>query len=519
MAVVAVALVSACAHNPQSLRAIPQDHLAEIQRPEIPLVVNDRVQDWIHYFQGAGRSHFELYLQRSGKYIPMMRKILKSHGLPDNLVYLSMIESGFNPHAYSRARASGAWQFIYQTGLHYGLKVNSWVDERRDPEKSTIAAAKYLKDLYDRFNNWYLAAAGYNAGEGKINRAIRKYATEDFWKLSEKRYLRAETKNYVPKLIAAALIAKNPQDYGFDQIRYEEPISYDEVVLDAPMDLRVAAKLAGVSYEDLKGLNPDVLHWVTPPQSDTFSLRVPSGSAPRFKNHLDSLDRTAWLGEEKLKIDTSTTLARLAREHNVQEDIIVAANKRSLNEVVRPGDTIILPFDPPAGEEFYEKVYEIARHNGSRGGGKVVAYRVRNGDTINRVSRRTGISVASLRKFNPQVSWGHLSKGQRLSLYRTASSGHSRVASSSRNRKSVPARPHHPSAQSVATQSGVSAKGYATHHVKSGDTLVAIAKKYGVSTRDLKTANGISSARRLQAGRNIRVPIPQNLATMSGPSL
>src|SRR3989338_4539642 len=239
--------LSACATAPKQAKTISQDHFAEIQRPNIPLVMNDQVQGWLDYFQGRGRVHFERYLRRSGKYTQMMRQVLKSEGMPGDLVYLSMIESGFNPHAYSSARATGAWQFIYETGRRYGLKVDSWVDERRDPEKSTVAAAKYLKDLYDRFNNWYLAAAGYNAGEGKIGRAIRKYATEDFWEIAEQKYLKRETKDYVPKLIAAALIAKDPEKYGFTNLRYEEAISHDTVTLPSSTDLRVVAKLASVS--------------------------------------------------------------------------------------------------------------------------------------------------------------------------------------------------------------------------------------------------------------------------------
>lgn len=364
----ALGFLSACATAPK-MGTNPTtpvvDHFSEVNNLSIPLVMNDRVQDWIDYFQGAGRSHFELYLRRSGKYIPMMKKILRQQGLPEDLVYLSMIESGFNPHAYSRARATGAWQFIYQTGQRYGLAADNWVDERRDPEKSTIAAAKYLKDLYDRHNNWYLAAASYNAGEGKIDRAIKKYDTEDFWELTHGRYLKAETKAYVPKLIAAALIAKNPKKYGFTDIEYEDPIIFDEVVVQGPLDLRVAAKCAEVSYEDIKVLNPELLHWVTPLLRREYQLKIPKGSREKFSKNYSELASEDQLGDEKVTVTKTATVERLARKHRVPAVLLAAANGLSTRDTVRTGHSIVVPFDPPAGETFREKNY-MTSYKGKR---------------------------------------------------------------------------------------------------------------------------------------------------------
>ncbi|MGZ3536586.1 MAG: lytic transglycosylase domain-containing protein, partial [Thermodesulfobacteriota bacterium] len=191
---------------------------------DIPIVINGRVEQFIQFFQTTIRHKFITWLARSEKYIPFMKGVLKEHGLPEDLVYLSLIESGFDPNAYSRAKAVGLWQFMYFTGKRYGLRSNWWVDERRDPEKSTIAAAKYLKDLYEMFACWYLAAAGYNAGEYKIINAIKRYKTEDFWKLANYRYLKRETKDYVPLMIAATLVAKEPEKYGFTGVEYQEPL-------------------------------------------------------------------------------------------------------------------------------------------------------------------------------------------------------------------------------------------------------------------------------------------------------
>jgi len=191
------------------LEKLPVDPRKQAQEFDIPIVINARVEHFIQYFQTTARKIFVNWLARSERYIPFMRNLLRESGLPEDLVYMALIESGFNPYAYSRMKASGPWQFIYFTGKKYGLNVSWWVDERRDPEKSTIAAAKYLKDLYDLFECWYLAAAGYNAGEGKIINAMKRYRTEDFWELTKYRYLKRETKDYVPQMIAAALIAKN----------------------------------------------------------------------------------------------------------------------------------------------------------------------------------------------------------------------------------------------------------------------------------------------------------------------
>lgn len=503
--VVLVATLTACAGAPKRAKTISQDHFAEIKRPDIPLVMNDRVQDWIDYFQGKGRVHFERYLRRSGKYIPMMRRILKSHGMPDDLVYLSMIESGFNPHAYSSARATGAWQFIYHTGIRYGLKVNSWVDERRDPEKSTVAAAKYLKDLYDRFNNWYLAAAGYNAGEGKIDRAIQKYDTEDFWKIAKEKYLRTETKDYVPKLIAAAMLAKHPAKYGFKGINYEEPVLFEEVVLEGPVDLRVAAKCAGTSYDEMKKLNPEILHWVTPPDYKGYHLKVPGGAADRFRRKYASLSAAERLGGEKLKVEESVSIASLAREHGVPAVLLAAANGYSSDTTVKGGRSIVLPMDPPEGESFHEKVYERGKR-----GGKAIAYRIRRGDSIRSISRKTGISVAALKKYNSHVNWSKIRKGQKIKLYASAA-----TVKKSRKGSEEGYKSRRSGGGKVAM---VKKKGRSTHKVRSGDTLSEIAQRYKVSVSALKAANKISSPKGLRAGKTIKIPKPRSASKGSGGS-
>ena len=252
---------------------------------DIPITINKQVEFFIEYFQTRVSKRFGIWLARSGRYVPMMRAILKEHGLPEDLVYLAMIESGFSCKAYSRAHAVGPWQFIRGTARRYGLKVNYWVDERRDPVKSTYAAAKYLRDLYAEFNSWYLAAAGYNAGEVKIRRALARYGADDFWSISQRkrRYLKQETKQYVPKMIAAALIAKNPSKYGFDDIKYDAPLKFDQVKVYAGTSVSVAAKLIGLKTGAISELNPELRRWCTPPTDGMYTLRVPAGKGGPLK--------------------------------------------------------------------------------------------------------------------------------------------------------------------------------------------------------------------------------------------
>ncbi|MBA4419320.1 MAG: hypothetical protein C0392_15670 [Syntrophus sp. (in: bacteria)] len=313
---------------------------------DIPIVFNDAVKYYVVYFAVEKKKIFANWLKRSRNYVPMIRKILKEHGLPEDLVYLAMIESGFNPKAYSTANACGPWQFIYATGSRYGLKVNFWIDERRDPEKSTVAAAKYLTDLFNQFGCWYLAAAGYNAGEGRVGRAIEKHSTNDFWELSKYNALPKETREYIPKLIAASIIAKDPEKFGFGSISYENPLAFVEVKVPRATSLAAIAKARSMSITGVKSLNPELLRGITPPDMDQYAVKLPSPvDAEEFSRGLE----TAMSKERKIqdvmvyKVKKKDTMAKILKRYRIIEEEINLVNNCDTQIKIKPGMTLNIP--------------------------------------------------------------------------------------------------------------------------------------------------------------------------------
>jgi membrane-bound lytic murein transglycosylase D len=310
---------------------------------DIPIVINARVEEFIQYFQTTLRDRFVTSLARSEKYIPFMKNLLKEHGLPEDLVYMALIESGFDPYAYSRSKASGPWQFIFWTGKKYGLRVSWWVDERRDPEKSTLAAAKYLKDLHEKFSCWYLAAAGYNAGEQKIITAMKRYRTEDFWKLTKYRYLKRETKNYVPQMIAAALIAKDPERYGFTDVEYQEPLRYEKVKVPELTDLFLIAKACETSLEEIKDLNPELRRGVTPPNETEYEIKIPFGKKDLFPKNFEALQPLEKFQFKTHLVKKGETLPRIANLYRVELEPLLEINHLKKTSPISKGMTLLIP--------------------------------------------------------------------------------------------------------------------------------------------------------------------------------
>ncbi|MEJ2066371.1 MAG: LysM peptidoglycan-binding domain-containing protein [Deltaproteobacteria bacterium] len=378
---------------------------------DIPIVVNDQVEYFIEYFQTTQRKAFSLWLQRSGRYIPMMKEVLREHGLPEDLVYMALIESGFNPRAYSRRRASGPWQFIYRTGKRYGLTVDWWIDERRDPEKTTIAAARHLKDLYDQFSCWYLAAASYNAGAGKISRAIQRYKTEDFWELTKHRYLKRETKNYVPKMIAAALIAKSPEKYGFADIEYDEPIRYEKVAVSDATDLRVIARCSETDYEVIKALNPELLRWCTPPDYQNYQAKIPEGKREIFLQNFAQLEPSERITFRRHYVRSGDTLSQIARRYRTGVSAIMQMNHLRNPRHLRAGTSIIIPIPADKAVSIRKKTHAATTSPKTAEKPKAIPtidessleeirYVVQEGDTLWDIALMYNLRVEDIRRWN-----------------------------------------------------------------------------------------------------------------------
>ena len=371
---------------------------------DIPMVMNEKVQYFIDYFSKTQHDIFAKWLERSEQYIPKMKKILRDNGLPEDLVYMALIESGFNTHAMSRRRACGPWQFIRSTARLYNLKVDWWIDERRNPEKSTLAAARYLKNLYDTFGSWYLAEAAYNAGPIKIMRAMQRHKTDNFWNLADHKSLKKETRDYVPKLIAAAMIAKNPSAYGFTDLDYEKPMEKDTVTLAHQIDLHVAAKLADTSYETIKELNPELLRWATPPVQ-SYTLNIPSGAKEQFLAGLENLPRSELFSYKRYLIRQGDSLYVIARAYGVPLQELRSMNHIRNVKELRPGHAIIIPVSPYAHREavaYKERVKTINYDpdQGAKTNSRYIYYRVKQGDTLWDIAHKFDVTVSRIKYSN-----------------------------------------------------------------------------------------------------------------------
>jgi soluble lytic murein transglycosylase-like protein len=276
---------------------------------DVPVAKNKEVKAYLVYFTTERKNTIRNYLARSTRYLPMIREVFQEHGLPEDLAYLAMIESGYNPHAYSHAHACGLWQFIQGTGRRYGLAINNYVDERRDPVKATHAAAKYLLDLYKQFGSWYLAAASYNCGENRVQREIDASTHKNFWELSANQRLPNETKNYVPQMIAATIIAKNPDKFGFKNIPYQPRLQYDTIKVNEPTSLKAAAIACNVPAEEIAFLNPELRKGVTPPDQAQYVLKIPKNTTELFARNIQMARMEAPAGASAA-VQTARSAAR-----------------------------------------------------------------------------------------------------------------------------------------------------------------------------------------------------------------
>jgi membrane-bound lytic murein transglycosylase D len=452
----------------------------------IPLQINHRVELAMKYFQTKGRKVFTRWLERSGKYENLVKSVLRDHELPEDLMYLAMIESGFNPRAYSYARASGMWQFIYSTGKYYGLRSDWWFDERRDPLLASEAAAKHLKDLYKRFDDWYLALAGYNCNPRKIERRIRQYNTRDFWKLKR---LPRQTRNYVPTYIAATIIAKNPKKYGF-YVERQDPVEFDTVRISEAVDLNVVAGCVDTTFDAIKEINPAVRRWCTPPGVGDFILNIPKGSKEKFITNyalIPDKEKRSWV---RHRIKNGETLSQIARKYATTTGVIKSYN-RIRGTFIRAGEYLIIPV--PQNKNYYKSYRTYASTSKSKkqrkritipNGYKKISYRVKKGDTLGEIAEVYNTRASKIRSWNGLYYGQHIYPKQKLAIW-------------------VP--PTFDQEQNTyAKTSPVILNPDEYYTVRSGDTLWDIAQKYGVSISNLKRWNNKRS-NKIKPGEKLRI--------------
>ena len=413
-------------------------------RSDLPLMINEYVAGYINYFSTHGRGVFEGAWVRSGQYREMILRIFREEGIPQDLIYLAQAESGFKPLALSRARARGMWQFMASRGVGYGLRRSWWVDDRQDPEKATRAAARHLKDLYNQFGDWYLAMAAYNSGPGNVQQAVRRTGYADFWELYKRNVLPAETKNYVPIILAMTIMSKNPAQYGLDAIQPDPAMKYDVVKVNYPVDLRLVADCVDVSVEQMVDLNPSLLRRTTP-KDQPFDLRLPEGTKDKYEKAIAAIPvekRVAW---RYYKVQPGDTLAGVARKYRTTERAIAQANHLEPGPLASETKLVIPVNGASSGKIVYSR---YASH-----------YRTHTGDTVLTVAEDFGVPPDRLRRWNG-LKTNNLRRGRVLIVYKPLAPGEADKAPARRRKKTAhtAAKPKSSTAAAEAQKTSLNAK-------------------------------------------------------------
>ena len=441
----------------------------------IPLVRNKSVDQFISYFQNKGRRQFEIWLDRFYQYGPMLITILKEYELPEELAYLAMIESGLNPKAYSKAKAAGMWQFMYATGKKYGLKRNWYVDERRDPEKATHAAAKFLLDLYKEFDHWYLALAAYNGGPGRVHRASRLHQTSDFWQLHS---LPRETRNYIPYYLAAAIICSDPISYGFKTPK-TKPHKYEYVQIEQSADLTVLASSAGISLKTIKAYNPELRQSATPVEA-AYQLKIPVGKKDQFESNFNSLPTDQRFAPQYVahKVKRGESLWTISKKYRVSIHDLAAVNKIRNRHRLSIGQKLTIPVRRSNGGAL------LASSSGPSGH-KKIKYKVKRGDTLGHIAEDYNTLARNIRRWNKLEYGHHIFPGQKLTIWVKEDSGQL-ASKSKKDRDKV------------------------VHIVKRGDTIGHIAESYRVASRNIMSWNNIKSKQTIYPGQQLTLWVQNN---------
>jgi membrane-bound lytic murein transglycosylase D len=399
-------------------RQIAQD-VVQTEANDLPIAINDAVLSCIDLYQGRLRDWFAEALARGGRYLPHIRETFGAAGIPQDLAYVGLVESAFRTAALSRAKAKGVWQFIPATGRRFGLKQDWWVDERSDPERSTRAAAQYFKNLYEMFGDWNLALAAYNAGEGKVLRSIRRRGTSDFWELARSRALPRETRNYVPMIHAAIIVAKAPEAYGFS-ITPEEALASDGVPIEGAVDLRLIAECAGAEVEAIQRLNPQLRRLATPAHR-TFDLRVPVGSGDAILACLERTPPASRVSFRTHVVRRGETLAGLSRRYGTPARAIADANGIRSSRRLARGTELIIPITPrtvltASASAAPDTSSTSPKRTASLSAAVRVSYRVRPGDTLSSIASKYRTTVQDLKSWN-RIRGTSIAAGHLLTVY------------------------------------------------------------------------------------------------------
>jgi membrane-bound lytic murein transglycosylase D len=400
----------------------------EATEHDIPIPQNSRIYAYVELFQGRLREYIEESLTRGTKYLPMIQSVFKAEGLPLDLAYIPIIESGFKTNALSKANAKGPWQFMKATAVEQGLKHDWYVDERSDPEKATLAAAKYLKSLHKMFNgDWHLVLAAYNGGLGRVQRAMKSARTEDFWELSESsRYLPKETREYVPLILAAIVVAKNPVQYGFNVLP-AAPVEYEKVLVPRAIDLRRVAEWTGQTIDDVQALNPELRRWTTPLATPNYEIKVPAGTADMFTNRLALASPDQLASLKFYTVRRGESIATIARKLNVSRADLAEANKLTIRSPVRTGQELLIPRAPtgllasnavaPAPETVASRAISgpATVSPSRREASATLMYQVKRGDTLSSIANLFNTTVAKIRSWN-RLNGNHIAPGDRLKI-------------------------------------------------------------------------------------------------------
>ncbi|MGH9683282.1 MAG: LysM peptidoglycan-binding domain-containing protein [Candidatus Acidiferrales bacterium] len=438
---------------------------------DLPLTVNDSVLQYLSFFcTPRGQSVAEHGLDRAGRYGAMIRRVLHQEGVPEDLIYLAQAESAFQPDAVSRAGARGIWQFMPYRGEEYDLDRTYWVDDRSDPEKATRAAARHMRDLYGMFGDWYLVMAAYNSGPLNVTKAVERTGYADFWQLQKLHALPKQTQNYVPIIIALALVAKDPNLYGV-HIQADKAAPFDVVKPGHSIDLHLVADASGADLDDLQLLNPELLRNVTPNDAN-FELKVPAGDGDKFKQNVSQVPEDKWTSWRLHTVDEGETLGDVARHYRVTVAALENANHLETHATVPAGFVLDVPVAP------------VAIH--------LVRYRVQRGDTLAGIADRFDVTVAELKRWN-HIRGNSAPRGWRLRIY----AGTQGDVSTHRGGRT--AESGKPVVQKASAADSDSSD--ARHHrVKPGETLYSIARTYKTTVDSIRQSNPFLSERTIEPG-------------------